>query len=325
MTWPISLDHLWGSPGSPMWLTLAVAAFFGIVALITLLRAERSVANGALTVIALLAVGIAMTSTIRESDTASRADAADTRVQAPQAIALPALACIEDLAGDLVLSNCEKNLFGSADSTAAAVSYAAAMINRLTASGDLATANKAMTPELLTLRRAVEHDRYGLVAYVLQARDRCTPSDCAAFRSVSSRQQLAGNMESRAYEGLVTRYASQWNAPPQQASGLLAGLAPAVPILPTGKPTSADFPSAASTPPISIMTSEPTSRPALPPASTTGAIAAPAVRPPPPAVAASHAQAPAKKTATTRPKPPLATTPQAAPEAAGTPPPASEQ
>jgi hypothetical protein len=322
LTWPTSLDQLWSSPASPMWLTLAAAAFFGIIVLITLVRAERSVANGALTVITLLAVGIAVTSTMREFDAANHGGAGEAHYGARPEVALPALACVDDLAGDLVLSNCEKTLYGSADSTAAAVSYAAAMITRLTAAGDIATANKAMTPDLLALRRAVERDRYGLMGYVLLTRDRCTPSDCAAFRSVADRQQLVNNMEGRTYEGLVTRYASQWNALPQQAqqpSGVLTALAP---NMPTGKPTNADFPSAASTPPVSIMTPEPTastSRSAAP----TAAAPAPAIRPPPPAVAASHAQAPAKKTAAPKPKPP-ATTPQAAPEAAE-PPPASEQ
>jgi hypothetical protein len=270
----------------------------------------------------LLAVGIAVASTMRDFDAANRSGTGDTRSGAQPMIALPALACVDDLAGDLVLSNCEKALYGSAESTAAAVSYAAAMVTRLTAIGDVATANKAMTPDLLALRRAVERDRYGLMAYVLLTRDHCTPSDCAAFRSVTDRQQLANNMEGRTYEGLVTRYASQWNAPPPQpqpAGGLLAGLAP---TMPTGKPTNADFPSAASTPPVSIMTPEPgaTSR-SVAPAAAAGATAAPApaVHSPPPAVAASHAQAPAKKTAAPKPKPP-ATTPQAAPEAAETPP-----
>ena len=40
-------------------------AFFAVIVLITLLRAEKSVANGALTVITLLAVGIALAATIR--------------------------------------------------------------------------------------------------------------------------------------------------------------------------------------------------------------------------------------------------------------------
>jgi len=63
--WATSLDQLWRSPAFPMWLTLAAAGFFGIIVLITLLRAEKSVANGALTVIALLAIGVAVAATLR--------------------------------------------------------------------------------------------------------------------------------------------------------------------------------------------------------------------------------------------------------------------
>jgi hypothetical protein len=313
-TLPSSLDQLWNSAAFPMWLTLAAAAFFAVIVLITLVRAERSVANGALTVITLLAVGIAVASTIRGVDPSGRAAAAETHEASTAG--LPALACIDDMAGDLVLSSCEKTLFGSAESTAAAVGYAAAMISRLTTIGDVATANKMMTPELLALRKAVERDRYGLMAYVLLVRDRCTPSDCVAFRSVTDRQQLVNNMEGRTYEGLVTRYAPQWGAPqsqPQPAAGQVAGLAPS---MPTGKPTNADFPSAASTPPVSIMTPEPTAstRSLTPPS---GAAAQPAApRPPSPAVAASHAQVPpAKKPAPPKVKPPTVI-PQAAPETA---------
>ena len=63
--WATSLDYIWRSPAFPMWVTLAAAGFFGTIVLITLLRAEKSVANGALTVITLLAVGIAVAATIR--------------------------------------------------------------------------------------------------------------------------------------------------------------------------------------------------------------------------------------------------------------------
>ena len=61
-------------------------------------------------------------------------------------------------------------------------------------------------------------------------------------------------MDERVYENLITRHAPSWNAPPQAASGLLAGLPPSAP---TGKPTNAEFPTSASTPPVSIMNPEP--------------------------------------------------------------------
>ncbi|HEX3994300.1 MAG TPA: hypothetical protein VHX39_24270, partial [Acetobacteraceae bacterium] len=155
-----------------MWLTLAAAGFFGIIVLVTLLRAEKSVANGALTVITLLAVGIAVAATTRVFGPSGRAGAGEmSRLSQPLTVSLPALSCIDDLAGDIVLAACEKALFGSAENAAAAVSYAASELTRLVAFGDVATANGNMTPELKTLRHAVERDRFGLIAQVLVARD----------------------------------------------------------------------------------------------------------------------------------------------------------
>jgi hypothetical protein len=256
--WATSLDQLWRSPAFPMWLTLAAAGFFGVIVLITLLKAEKSVANGALTVITLLAVGIAVAATLRGFGPGGRGGSGDTQFSGSISASLPALSCIDDLAGETVLMACEKALFGSPDAAAAALSYAASQITRLTAAGDVAAANQRMTPELQALRRAVERDRYGLVAYALAARDHCTPSDCAAFRSMADHTQISGNMAERVYEGLITRFAPSWNAPASAAP--VAALAPSTLV---GKPTNADFPTAASTPAVSIMTPEPAAAPAL--------------------------------------------------------------
>ena len=140
--WASSLDQIWRSPTFPMWLTLAAAGFFGIIVLITLLRAEKSVANGALTVITLLAIGVAVAATIRGFGPDGQAASAEARSVQPATATLPALSCIDDLAGDAVLNACEKTLFGSAESAAAAVAYAASQITRLTSFGDVATADK---------------------------------------------------------------------------------------------------------------------------------------------------------------------------------------
>jgi hypothetical protein len=295
--WPASLDEIWRSPTFPMWLTVAAAGFFALILLITLLRAERSVANGALTVITLLAIGIAVAATIRGFGT----DAAGTaRGAQPQAVtaALPSLSCIDDLAGETALAACEKVLFGSADVAAAAVSYAAARITQLTSFGDVASANKNMTPELATLRRSVERDRYGLMAYVLSARDRCQPAQCAAYRSLTDHNQIAANMDERVYEGLILRYSPSWNAPATPAPAATAALPP--PSLPTGKPTNADFPSAASTPPVNIMTPEPplAAAPAAPrPPAAAANAQAPAPRPSPASTAAKKQAAPKARAA----------------------------
>jgi hypothetical protein len=297
--WATSFDQIWLSPSFPMWPTLAAAGFCGIILLVTLVRAEKSVANGALTVITLLAVGIAVAATLREYGPAGRSGSGEmARSTQPMSATLPALSCVDDLAGDIVLAACEKALYGSAETTAAAVSYAASQISRLTAFGDVAAANAVMTPELETLRAAVEHDRYGLMARVLIVRDHCAPSNCRVFRSLTDSRLIVGNMEDRAYDGLIARYAPQWNMPPA-APVPVAALAP---TMPTGKPTNADFPSAASTPPISIMTPEPPAprAPASPSvANAPSASASP--RPPATAGAATAAAAKKKEAAPKRP------------------------
>ena len=304
--WANTLDQIWRSPSFPMWLTVAAAGFFAIIVLITLLRAEKSVANGALTVITLLAVGVALAATARGFGSGAGAASEDDRASPIATSSLPSLACVDDLAGETVLTACEKAVFGSPESTAAALAYAARQISRLTSFGDAATADKHMTPEIEALRRAVEHDRYGLMAQVLVVRDHCTPSNCDAFKSLADRSRIASNIEERVYDSLVGRYSTGWNAAP--AAPAIPPVAALIPGVPTGRPTNAEFPSAASTPAVSIMTPEPTttshtsaaepsSRPAPSPRST-----AVAKRPATPRPA--HTAAPATSLAPTALAPP---------------------
>lgn len=306
--WATSLDQIWRSPAFPMWMTLAAAGFFGLILLITLLRAEKSVANGALTVITLLSIAIAGAATVRVyGPLGQETPATEARTQAAAVTAsLPALSCLDDLAGDAVATGCEKALFGAPDTAAAAVAYTASRIDRLTALGDAATAEKSLTLDMKVLRKALEHDRYGLVAQVLVARDGCTQFDCPAFRSLTDQQQVAANMDSHLYDQLVARYAPTWNAPATApgalpANAALAGLPPS---MPTGKPTNAEFPSASSTPPVSIMTPEPPTRQAAPAAN-----AAPAPRAP----AAASAQAAAPTAPVAKKQPAAKRAPAAAP------------
>ena len=290
--WAASLDQIWHSPNLPLYLTLATAGFVGIIVMITLLRSERSVANGVLALITLLAVGVAGAVTFRGFGMANVAQSTEARPVQTATAPLPQLSCIDELAGDAVLAACEKALFGSAEAVAAAVAYAASQITLLTSLGDVATANKGAGSDLLALRRAVERDRYGLMAYVLTARDRCTPSACRAFRSLTETRQITANMEDRVYESLIMRHASSWNAP-QAATGMVAALPPSVP---TGKPTNAEFPTSASTPPVNIMTPEPPLGAAPKPSSSTAtAPASPAA--PRPAAATSPASPPAQAAA----------------------------
>jgi hypothetical protein len=134
-------------------------------------------------------------------------------------------------------------------------------------------------------------------------RDGCTQFDCAAFRSLTDQQQVAANMDSHLYDTLVARYAPTWNAPAAaQALPATAAVAGLPPSMPTGKPTNAEFPSASSTPPVSIMNPEPPTRQAAPTAN--------AAAPRAPAAASAQAAAPAAKKP---PAPKAARAPAAAP------------
>jgi hypothetical protein len=281
-----------------MWLALAVA---GLVVLVALLRAEKSVANAALAMIALLAIGAAATVFLQNRPAESVVvPRGNSGAEVAGLMQQSALACVDDMAGETVLAACEKLLFSSPDTVAAAVSYTSARISRLLAAGDVATANQAMTPELDRLRRSIERDRYGLVAYVLATRDRCQPGECAAYQSLTDHNLIAANMDEKLYEAQIQRYSTAWNAVPAAAAAAppFAALAPS---LPTGKPTNADFPTSASIPPVNIMTPEPPVGAA--PASAAKPAQAPAAKPAP-AAAAKPAPAP--------PKPPAAANAQAA-------------
>lgn len=259
--WIASLSEIWHSSNFPMWLTIIAAVLFAVILVITMMRAEKSAANGALIVIALLAVGIAAIAMMRSSSVAGAAnDASRSGFALQPSAGLPALACLDGLAGENVETACEKAVFASVDSTAAAVSYAASQVSRLASYGNVAAADKVMTPELQALRRSVERDRYGLIAQVLTARDGCNLSVCPFFQSLTNTAQISVNMTEKTYEGFIAQYLPLWNAPPLAAApATTSALAPNVP---SGKVLTGDFPaSSTSIPPVNIMTPEPASPP----------------------------------------------------------------
>ncbi|PYF03319.1 hypothetical protein BJ122_10743 [Rhodopseudomonas faecalis] len=316
MNWAASIDQLWRTPGLSVWIVLIAAAFLGILVLVALLR-ERSLANTVLAVIAVAAIVANAIMTLRSDSGAAAIERAPAAASDASSLSHPALACLEEMAGETVLAACEKVVFGSADSVAAAVSHTVSRLNRLNAAGDLNASGKAA--ELTALRHSLERDRYGLVAYVLTSRDGCQPGECAAFAVLPDHKQIAANMEERLYDTLVQRYAGAWGSGQggAAATGALTPTAALTSSVPTGKPTNADFPTSNSIPPVSIMTAEPPapSKPAAAPVAAAPAAAAPAPKPAAqparnhaaaaaPAAARSQPSAPAQAQAAVRSVPP---------------------
>src|SRR6478735_9558083 len=93
------IEALWASPSLGMWAMVAAAVIVALVLFVIVLKADRSLANGALAVITLLALGVASAALMRDRPAA---------VAAGGGAGQGALACLDGLAGERVEVVCEK-------------------------------------------------------------------------------------------------------------------------------------------------------------------------------------------------------------------------
>jgi hypothetical protein len=267
---PISLST-WNALASAGWETVAIAALVACAAMLLVRRTRFGLLTAVLRVsVALLAlsatIGYFGLSAEREQAAERRAFSARQTELAAQVLAPGSpLACLDDVAGEIVQTACEKSIFLRPETAAAAVSYMAARLSLLSdASRYAAHRDAQFAAQLAGVRRAIELDRYGVAAHVLATRDGCTVDTCPAFALVDDATALKANLRARAFNTYVDRYAALWTkaddkpadqAPPR-AEVPQANAAPAA----VPGPSFAgryDFPSAASIPPVSIMNSEP--------------------------------------------------------------------
>lgn len=280
-SWISGLDPLTGSLTLPLWAAGAVTALFVVFCALALSRAGRDGIAGGIARIALILVGAVLAWFFLEG-TAKQDTAAERRALEARAGVLATratmpgspLACLDAMAGDTVERSCERTLFATPEAMASAVSYVAAQLNLFADVSEFVNrGNSDLEPMLASLRRAVETDRYGLVAHVLATRDGCTVEQCPALAMMRDAGRLTANLTQRTYDFYVTRHSSVW---PAAAPGPTASAAPpAIPgamgaqPLPQGaaafaSPAAAPrpngelfFPSSDSIPPVHIMTAEP--------------------------------------------------------------------
>jgi hypothetical protein len=186
-----------------------------------------------------------------------------------------ALACLDALAGETVETACEKALFASPQATAAAVSYVSAQLALLAAGSDRSRGSDQSSETLLTsLRRALEADRFGIVAHVLAMRDGCTAKRCKALELLQNPARVRANLVAGTYDIHVKLHMAGWPSPTGRALAtapaappLAVDVAepPAAPVANVKPPSNLFLPSAASIPPVSIMTSEPPAPQSAPP------------------------------------------------------------
>jgi hypothetical protein len=173
-----------------------------------------------------------------------------------------ALACLDAGAGEAVEGACEKTLFATPETVAAATAYVAARIALLSDAADYAQRAKVdYEGPLPAQRRALESDRFGFAAQVLATGYNCSAEKCDALALFRDSARLKENLRDHVFDGFVTRNAAAW---PARASRPVTASAPAV--NPNGGPSPVppgfNVPSASSIPPVNIMASEPPAPPA---------------------------------------------------------------
>jgi hypothetical protein len=321
----------------PAWAVGGAVALFIVIAVLALSRAGAKVAGGILRVGFGLAVCGAVFLLLQQNAVRERLAerrALDQRAaEFAERVVSPgsSLACLDAVAGDAVETACEKAVFASPATVAAAVSYVTARLALLSDSIDYARRSASgYESALATLRVSIESDRYGIVAHVLSVRDSCTPLLCDSYVLFKDPDRVQANLRDRLFDRYVERYAAEWartqSSGPPLAEGAAPGNFSTASVPPAGAPAAApaaplspkyDFPSAASIPPVSIMAPEPGAAPEPKPAppETKPAEAKPVPmprRPPHPAPRASARTAPPSQPQPVGPPPSAQSAPTAA-------------
>ena len=255
---PVILQGMTETIAFPLWAAAVAAAVTALLAIVAMYRiGGRQVLGMVVAAVAVLGIGSFVAQRLDSNTKAEQRRAIEARVAslASQALAPNSmLSCLDAAGGTLVHEACEKALFASPEQVAASLNYVGARLDLLreiamVAGMDDTTYDSLRTP----LLRSLEADRFGLVAQVLVERDGCSVASCYAFELLPQNRQVVSNMSERAYDMRVARFAATWNDKP----GGPALAAQSAPSMPSQMPTSANFPSAASIPPVSIMSNEP--------------------------------------------------------------------
>jgi hypothetical protein len=294
---------LTGVVALPVWAIAAALAIAVLVAMLALMRAGadgRSLPAAVLVLIAVVGACWWVGDYLSRRDRAAEQRALDARVFELAARAFmpgSALGCLDPLVAETMEDTCEKTIFASPEATAAAISYVAAQLAVLGSAGE-----HAADPGMLALRRALEADRFGIVAHVLAARDGCTSDQCSAFAWLEDPSRIKVHLAERPFEARVKTYSASW---PPAGSRAVATSAPAsAPGAAARVPNNLYFPSASSIPPVNIMTAEPQAAQRQPQATTGAAEAAPPTPPRrPPQANAPQRQSPSAAPARSAPLP----------------------
>jgi hypothetical protein len=252
------------SSASALWIAVASAALLGAMAgALAIGRSRKGLAAaGARFLLIVLVAALSGSLTWAVVGNAER-NALEARAQRLTAQALAPgspLACLDGATGDTVQDACERALFASPTTVAAAVSYVGSQFALLS---DMTTYARRGGPDidgaLVPLRRALEADRFGLLAHVLVMRGGCSSNHCPALAMLHDPSHVRTNIIAQTLRHYVDQYRAAWAGSPVAPAPAMAEAVPQGAAVAGRRkpPLDIDFPSSASIPPISIMNPEP--------------------------------------------------------------------
>jgi membrane protein implicated in regulation of membrane protease activity len=296
LDWLPGLDLASGTFTVPLWVVGVAAALLVALVVIAVIRAGLNEFGSLVFRVAVIVIAVVFGWTYvnrtAERDRADERRALDQRAAELMGRAVTpgsAIACLEATNTETVEGACERAVFATPETVAAATAYVSARLSLLSDAHDYTSRrDQGYESAIAGLRRTIAADRYGLASQVLATRDGCTADACDAFSLVYDDKKLRANLKDRLFDITVARYAVSW---PTRTRPLASSAPGSGPVTPPGP--NVTFPSAQSIPPVSIMNAEPPQAAAAPPPAQA---AAPAPEPRPTNSApASAARRPAAK------------------------------
>jgi hypothetical protein len=268
LDWLPGLDLASGTFTVPLWAVGVAAALLVALVVIAVIRAGLNEFGSLVFRVAVIVIAVVFGWTYvnrtAERDRADERRALDQRAAELMGRAVTpgsAIACLEATNTETVEGACERAVFATPETVAAATAYVSARLSLLSDAHDYTSRrDQGYESAIAGLRRTIAADRYGLASQVLATRDGCTADACDAFSLVYDDKKLRANLKDRLFDITVARYAVSW---PTRTRPLASSAPGSGPVTPPGP--NVTFPSAQSIPPVSIMNAEPPQAAAAPP------------------------------------------------------------
>jgi hypothetical protein len=301
LDWLPGLDLSTGTFTLPLWAAGLAVALFVALLVIAVLRSGMAefgnLAFRAAVILIAVAFGWTYVSRTGEQDRLAERRALDSRATelVTRAIAPgSAVACLEATNTETVEGSCERAVFASPETVAAATAYIGARISLLADAHEYVKRDQGYETQISGLRRTVAADRYGLSSQVLSVRDGCTADACDAFGLVYDDKKLKANLRDRLFDVTVGRYAVNWplrtrSTTSSQPSPGASVSFPSMQSMPPVSSTATNAAEPVTPPPAMALPSSPSQDGAPPPTNTSPASATKRAPPAAPKAAAKSA------------------------------------